>query len=177
MRDLAINYAKNALAAYFGLEPLWTEKPKPGWLWEPRGVFVTLKIRGDLRGCLGDIETDTSLYQSIQELTVLSATKDPRFAPVTKEELAQIEIEISVLTKPKKITSWQQIKLGQHGVIVENGGHKGVFLPQVATEGRFTLESFLKLLCSQKAGLPEDAYKDPKTTLKVFEVEIIKDKS
>jgi AmmeMemoRadiSam system protein A len=167
----AHKYALNALRSHFGWEILIESKPESVTLMEMRGVFVTLRYQDKLRGCLGDIETDHPLYLSIQVLTVAAATRDPRFNPVNSNELGEIEIEISILTKPKKITDWRQITLGKHGVIVEKGGRKGVFLPQVAEEGKFTLEEFLSLLCSQKAGLPDDAYLDPTTNLYTFEAE------
>jgi AmmeMemoRadiSam system protein A len=168
----ASEYVWNALRAYYGLESLNRKKPNCPALIDNRGVFVTLHYQGKLRGCLGEIETDKPLYQSLQELALDSATRDPRFYPVTKNELSEITIEISILTKPQKIDDWRQIKLGKHGVIAANGGRKGVFLPQVSEEGKFTLEEFLELLCVQKAGLPADAYKDPETDLYTFEAEV-----
>lgn len=168
----AKEYAWNTLKAYFGMEKLNQNLPDSPTLLEKRGAFVTLHQQGKLRGCLGDIYTDQPLYKSIQELVVASATKDWRFMPVRKEELKEIEIEISILTIPKRIADWRQIILGQHGVIVERDGRKGVFLPQVADEGKFTLEEFLSLLCSQKAGLSPDAYRDPETKLYTFEAEV-----
>lgn len=168
----AREYAWNALRANFGLEKLKRNLPHSPTLLEQRGVFVTLHYQGKLRGCLGEIETDLPLYKSIQELAVAAATKDWRFNPVTPAELSEISVEISILTKPSKVNDWQKIELGKHGVIVARDGQKGVFLPQVATEGKFKLEEFLGLLCSQKAGLPAEAYKDPETVLYTFKAEV-----
>jgi AmmeMemoRadiSam system protein A len=133
------------------------------------GVFVTLHKDGDLRGCIGSFTASEPLYQLVAKMAIESATGDPRFMPVTKEELPDIKIEISVLTEPKLIDDWKKIRLGIDGVIVRRGFASGVFLPQVATETGWDLETFLKQLCWQKAGLPEDSYKDPKTQLYTYQ--------
>jgi len=168
----AKQYARKALRVYLGVEEQRENLPDSPTLLESLGVFVTLTNHGKLRGCLGDIETNKPLYQSIQELAVAAASRDWRFNPVTQTELEDIEIEISILTKPRRINDWQEIILGKHGVIIERDGHKGVFLPQVALEGKFSLEAFLGLLCSQKAGLPAEAYRDTKTKIETFEAEV-----
>ena len=103
---------------------------------------------------------------------VAAAVQDPRFPPVTKDELKNITYEISVLSVPEKINSWQDVVLGKHGVIVSDGLNRGVFLPQVATEFNMNREAFLAELCSQKAGLPRDCYKDPKVELQVFTAQV-----
>ncbi|MDD5356153.1 MAG: TIGR00296 family protein, partial [Candidatus Omnitrophica bacterium] len=105
----------------------------------------------------------------IAQMAIEAATGDPRFKPVTKNELEDIDIEISVLTEPQLINDWRKIRLGIDGVIVEKGFTKGVFLPQVATETGWSLEDFLGELCSQKARLPRDAYKDPQTQIYTFQ--------
>lgn len=138
-----------------------------------RGVFVTLKIGGHLRGCIGRIKASGEpLWQVVRDMAVAAAFEDPRFEPLTRPECQHLEIEISILSEPTEIGDWQDIKLGTHGVIVKKGRQSGVFLPQVATETGWTLEEFLAELCEQKAGLDRDAYKnDSSVKLFVFTVE------
>ena len=145
-----------------------TENPK---LKQKRGVFVTLRRGEALRGCIGFIEPIFSLYHAISECAISAATKDIRFPPVTEGELPKITIEISVLSPTKRIVSVDEIKMGIHGVIVKKGLNQGIFLPQVATETGWNKEKFLSQLCSGKAGLPPDAWKDKTTELYIFTVE------
>lgn len=137
-----------------------------------RGAFVTLHKNGDLRGCIGNFTSNEPIYQVVSQMAIEAATGDPRFNPVTKEELGEIKIEISVLTEPKLIDNWQNIRLGVDGVIVKKGFSQGVFLPQVAVETGWDLETFLKQLCWQKAGLPPESYKDPNTKIHAFQAVI-----
>ncbi len=143
---------------------------------EKRGVFVTLNKSRQLRGCIGYIMPIEQLYLAVSKMAIESATGDPRFAPVTKDELGQLEIEISVLTVPERIYKPDEIILGTHGVIVRKGGRGGVFLPQVATETGWTKEQFLNELCSQKAGLPEEAWKDKDTELYTFSAQVFSER-
>jgi AmmeMemoRadiSam system protein B/AmmeMemoRadiSam system protein A len=124
-------------------------------------AFVTLTNKGRLRGCIGSIEAQEPLIQCVQRRTVDAATRDRRFAfdPVTKEELPQIEIEISVLSPMHPIKDPSTIVVGKHGVMVEQNGQSGLYLPQVATEQGWTREEMLNSLCEEKAGLPRDAWK------------------
>jgi AmmeMemoRadiSam system protein B/AmmeMemoRadiSam system protein A len=140
-------------------------------LQKSRAVFVTLRKHGELRGCIGSLLPQEPLVQAVQNMTVQSASQDPRFKPVAPPELADLSVEISVLSLPRKIQSADEIVLGRHGVIVKRDGRSGVFLPQVATETGWTKEEFLNELCSQKAGIPPDAWKDPATELYVFTVQ------
>lgn len=134
------------------------------------GAFVTLKRGGRLRGCIGNIIARGPLYLTVRDMAIAAASQDHRFTPVTVKELDDIEIDISVLTKPRVVKSADEIVLGKHGVIVSKGRfNQGVFLPQVATDTGWSKERFLSELCSQKAGLPPDAWKDPQTKLEVFE--------
>ncbi|MFH0985157.1 MAG: AmmeMemoRadiSam system protein A, partial [Candidatus Omnitrophota bacterium] len=110
---------------------------------------------------------------TVQEMAVSAASQDPRFSPVNADELGQLEYEISVLSPLRKITSTDEIELGKHGVQISKGFfHHGVFLPQVATETGWNKEEFLGELCSQKAGLPRDCWKDPAVNLQVFTADV-----
>ncbi len=133
------------------------------------GAFVTIHEKGMLRGCIGNIIGRGPLYLTVRNMAISAATQDPRFPPLTKEELDQIEIEISVLSKPKVTTNPDEIIMGKHGVIVSRGPfNQGVFLPQVADSTGWDRDTFLSELCAQKAGLPPNAWKDPKTKLETF---------
>ncbi|MCM8788148.1 MAG: AmmeMemoRadiSam system protein A, partial [Candidatus Omnitrophica bacterium] len=135
----------------------------------------TSRKEGTLRGCLGELEPIDPLYKVIQRATIKTATSDFRFLPVQKEELSQIKIELSVISEKKLINDWRKIKLGKEGVMIEGWGRSGVFLPEVALEAGWDLEEFLSNLCTMKAGLPADCYKNPKVKIYVFEVEKIKE--
>ncbi len=146
-------------------------------LLQEEGAFVTLKENGQLRGCIGHIFGEGPLYATVRDMAVAAATEDPRFSPVSKDELDAIDIEVSVLSKPVKVSSADGIVLGKHGVIVSKGrANRGVFLPQVATETGWSKEKFLSELCAQKAGLAPDAWKDPAVTLEVFTADVFGEK-
>jgi len=149
--------------------------PKSQYLYQHLGAFVTLRINGQLRGCTGLFEPEIPLWQVIRDQTIISAAKDSRFNPVTKDELDKIKIEISVMTPKCEIDDWQEIEMGKHGVVLLKGNHGGTFLPQVATETGWGREDFLSQLCTQKAGLPKEGYKDPDTELYVFEAMVFEE--
>jgi AmmeMemoRadiSam system protein A len=134
------------------------------------GVFVTLKKKGALRGCIGSILPSEPLVQAVQNKAIQAAKDDPRFHQVYADELKEIKIEISVLSPIKRIKNADEIVMGRDGVIIVRGDRSGVFLPQVAQETGWTKERFMSELCSQKAGLPEDAWKDAATELYTFTV-------
>ncbi|MGA2362031.1 MAG: AmmeMemoRadiSam system protein B [Candidatus Aminicenantales bacterium] len=124
----------------------------------PRGVFVTLKKRGELRGCIGYIEPVAPLAQAVIETAIYAATRDPRFPPVNAEEAKDLGYEISVLTPLKEITDPDLVQVGRHGIVISRGGQKGVLLPQVPVENGWDRNTFLEEGCL-KAGLPADAWK------------------
>ncbi len=138
------------------------------------GAFVTLHKDGNLRGCIGEIIPVRSLYEAVLNRAVSSAFSDYRFNPLQKNELNKIDIEISALTPPKEIASWKNIKIGKHGVILRKNGRSAVFLPQVAPEHGWNLQTTLTHL-SKKAGLrPDDWKKD--ATFFVFEADVFGEK-
>jgi len=142
---------------------------------EKRGVFVTLRKNSQLRGCLGVLEPIYPLFEAISKMAIAAATQDNRFCPVSLEELPEIKIEISVLSPLQKISNPYQIKLGEHGVIIKKGLQGGTFLPEVAEEFGHNLEDFLSVLCTHKAGLPPDAWRDPQTEIYIFTSQKIKE--
>ncbi|MDO8674704.1 MAG: AmmeMemoRadiSam system protein B [Candidatus Omnitrophota bacterium] len=137
-----------------------------------QGAFVTLKEHGRLRGCIGIFIGEKPLSQTVRDMAVAAASQDPRFAPVTPGELKDIEVEVSVLSVPQQVKDASMIELGKHGVIVSDGaGRQGVFLPQVAAEIG-NKEQFLSRLCSEKAELSADCWKDRSVSLYTFTADV-----
>ena len=139
-----------------------------------RAAFVTLKKNSDLRGCIGEIFPSQPLYKSVIANAINATVNDWRFTAVTRDELGKIDIEISALTVPQSIDSYDQIRLGTDGVVLKKGGYSAVFLPQVAPEQGWTLAETLTHL-SLKAGLPGDAWKKDASFL-VFQAEVFGEK-
>ncbi len=138
---------------------------------EKRGAFVTLKTHGQLRGCIGQIRALRPLSQTIIDMAQAAAFEDPRFPPLTRQELPSLSIEISVLTPFKQVQDVKEIQVGKHGLYIESGFYSGLLLPQVATEYNWDRLTFLEQTCN-KAGLPKNAWKDKKTKIYVFSAEI-----
>lgn len=124
------------------------------------GCFVTLKEKGELRGCIGRFTADIPLWKVVQQMAVSSATEDTRFLPVTAREIDKLEIEISVLSPMKRIYSADEIVLGKHGIYIKKGYSSGTFLPQVATETGWSVTEFLGHCSRDKAGLGWDGWKN-----------------
>ena len=131
------------------------------------GAFVTLKIMNELRGCIGFITSEQPLFETVCEVAKHAANQDPRFPPLTRQEFNQMDVEISVLSPLKKISDYSEIKIGEHGLLVEDGLNRGLLLPQVATENNYSVEQFLTSICL-KAGLPPDSWKRKRLNLKNF---------
>jgi AmmeMemoRadiSam system protein A len=138
------------------------------------GCFVTLKKGERLRGCIGQFVSDKPLVELVAEMAQASATGDPRFFddPITTDELDELDVEISVLSPLKRTNDPLSLRLGVDGVYIKKGWAAGCFLPQVATETGWSKEKFLSYCCSHKAGLSEDAWKDPKTEVYLFTAEV-----
>jgi AmmeMemoRadiSam system protein B/AmmeMemoRadiSam system protein A len=133
-------------------------KPSSSQLLQNCGAFVTLKKHGQLRGCIGFIEPVLPLHQAVMQASVYAACRDSRFLPVTRDELDDLKVEISVLTPLKKIVNPKRVIVGKHGLVIAKDGKKGLILPQVAVEHNWTRETFLERTCL-KAGLPENAWR------------------
>ncbi len=131
----------------------------PARLREPAGAFVTLKHQGALRGCIGYIEPREPLYRAVLENGDNAARHDRRFPPVQPSDLDDLEVEVSVLTPPRPIASWEEFRVGEEGIILTKGARRAVFLPEVAVEQGWTREETLSQL-ARKAGLPADAWRD-----------------
>ena len=124
-----------------------------------RGCFVTIKQNESLRGCIGSFVSDKPLFALVQDMAISAATRDPRFYPMKKNDLADFQLEISVLSPMRKITSIDDIVVGTHGLYIEKNFHRGVLLPQVAVEYHWDRLTFINQTCV-KAGLPADAWKE-----------------
>jgi AmmeMemoRadiSam system protein A len=131
------------------------------------GVFVTLSEVGALRGCVGSLGSDRPLREAVAASAICAALDDPRFTPVTAEELSAVHVEISVLGAPTPIASTAAFRPGVDGVIVERDGRQGLLLPEVATVAGLSATQMFDAAC-QKAGLPDDAWREPSTRLRSF---------
>jgi len=144
----------------------------------PRGVFVTLKEAGELRGCIGFPLPIMPLGKAVVKAAIAAAFEDPRFASVTKEEVKELEIEVSVLTVPElvKVSKPEEylkkVKIGRDGLIIDYMGYSGLLLPQVPVEENWTIEEYLDYLC-MKAGLPKKTWRERAVVIKSFQAEII----
>jgi AmmeMemoRadiSam system protein A len=123
-----------------------------------RGAFVTLHTRGELRGCIGHVEADEPVASVVSRCAILACSADNRFAAVSVEEVALLQIELSLLGPLVPITNVDEIEIGRDGLVVEHRWHRGLLLPQVAIEWQWDREIFLAQTC-RKAGLPGDAWK------------------
>lgn len=146
-------------------------KPNSEALAERRGVFVTLKKRRELRGCIGYIQPVKPLHEAVREMTIKAALHDNRFPPLTKAELNDVEVEISVLSKLKRVTDVSSIKVGRDGLFIIKGERSGILLPQVAEEFGWDRYEYLNQLCL-KAGLPEGAWETKEARIYSFTAEI-----
>lgn len=131
----------------------------PARLRAPAGAFVTLKRYGALRGCVGYIDPIEPLYRAVLDNGDKAARRDPRFQPVQVSELDGLEVEVSVLTPPHPIASWEQFRVGEEGIVLTQGNRRAVYLPEVAAMTGWTREETLSQL-ALKAGLPEDAWRN-----------------
>jgi AmmeMemoRadiSam system protein A len=143
-------------------------------LQKPNGAFVTIHVDDRLRGCIGYVEPVFPLVEVVVEVAVKAATQDYRFAPLGLADLDHASISISVLTPPKRIHSFDEIEVGIHGLILENGILKGLLLPQVAVEHHWGREAFLDAV-SLKAGMHAQAWRDPESLISVFSAEVFDD--
>lgn len=146
------------------------ELPANEALHRPGGAFVTLHRGSRLRGCIGQLPAREPLVEVVAHCARSAALEDPRFSPVRPEEIADIEIEISVLSPLEDITP-EKIEAGTHGLVVSRGWQRGVLLPQVATQFGWTAEKFLEETCA-KAGLDRTAWRDSETRVQAFTAEV-----
>lgn len=168
-RKALIGIARRALDRYVGTGKVPREEAVPGKLAAPGAAFVTITRNGRLRGCIGYTEAVAPLFKVVQECAVAAATEDPRFPPVSPKELPSLRVEISVLTPSFPIRP-EEVEVGRHGLMVAQGGLRGLLLPQVPVEWGWDRETFLDQTCV-KAGLPPSAWRHG-ATLRAFTAEV-----
>jgi uncharacterized protein len=138
------------------------------------GVFVSLHLSGELRGCVGFVEPRQPLHRAVIDSAVAAATRDPRFPPLAPAELPEVDVEISVVSQPRPVTV-EEIRIGLHGLIVTLGRARGLLLPQVAAERNWSPERFLEETC-RKAGLAADSWKG-EARVEAFEADVFSERT
>jgi AmmeMemoRadiSam system protein A len=146
-----------------------------GTLDEPLGAFVSIHCHGDLRGCLGRLDVDAPLGDTIADLAAAVSHADRRFPPLQPDEVSVVDIEISILTPEMEVEVIAGIEVGRHGLIIEQGDRRGLLLPQVAVEHGWDCETFLANAC-RKAGVPPDAWQRGARVL-TFEAQVFSERS
>ena len=165
LKEIALTSIKDSLDG----KPISHHSPLTSHLSEKCGAFVSLHKHGRLRGCIGHFGEDVPLHEIVAEMARAAAFEDPRFMPVTADELADIDIEISVLTPMRRIQSLDEFELHRHGIYIRKGYRSGTYLPQVADEVNWTKEEFVSHCAQDKAGIGWDGWKDAETELYVYE--------
>jgi len=171
-KQTLLHLARQTLNDYLSKGKQHDFKPTLPALTEQRAAFVTLRVRetGDLRGCIGEVIAREPLWECVRNMAIAAATDDPRFRPVTKDEVPGLHIEISALTPMKPIKP-EEVVVGRHGLMIVKGFDRGLLLPQVPAEQGWDREEFLRGLC-HKARLPSNAWKDKDAQLYGFEAEV-----
>lgn len=170
-KEFLLRLASDSIRCRLEGSPLPKQETVSESVKQKRGAFVTLHKHGRLRGCIGYIQGIRPLYQAVIDMAEAAAFDDPRFPPVTPEELPELNLEISVLSPLKEVKKLAEIEIGKHGLYLTLGAFSGLLLPQVATENGWDRETFLEQTCL-KAGLPPEAYKDKEAKLYLFSAEV-----
>lgn len=170
-RALLLRLAHEAVESDLAGRPLSINAPSPH-LAEPRGVFATIYLRGELRGCVGYIYPVAPLYRAVAETAQAAASQDARFRPVSRDEAPQLHVSLSVLS-PLVAIDPEQVEIGRHGLLVTLAGQRGLLLPQVPVEHGWDRRMFLEQTC-RKAGLPADAWQGG-AALEAFTAEVFGD--
>lgn len=166
-----LDLARNAITGYVTNGKIPEVEIKNPKLKTDGAVFVTIKTNGSLRGCIGHIQPIMPLYQSVIKNAVDACSSDPRFPPMKKDELKDMDVEISILSPLEQVKDVKNIRIGKHGLVIVKGMQRGILLPQVAKELGWDRDTFLEQICL-KAGLPKGAWKD--AVLYTFTAEIVK---
>lgn len=171
---LLVGAARDAVSEFLRKDKARPDRGLEARFSERSGVFVTLKDRSGLRGCIGYPAPDRKLFFALRDAAIAAATEDPRFAPLGPEELGGVTFEVTVLTQPEKILVdspeqyLREIRVGRDGLVVRNGFYSGLLLPQVPAEYGWDEREFLEHTC-QKAGLPRDCWKERGTEIERFQ--------
>jgi AmmeMemoRadiSam system protein A len=166
-----VRIAKATLREYVEFGEVPPGKPHRERLLEPAAVFCSLHRHGSLRGCMGTTSFEMPLYRAVEEMAVAAASRDPRFPPVSLEELQECEVELSVLSALEQISDESEVEVGRHGLMITKGYRRGLLLPQVASKRGWSSTQFLEETCT-KAGLPRDAWREPDAKIERFEAQV-----
>jgi AmmeMemoRadiSam system protein A len=169
-KKMLLKFARESIQRYLTTETLPLARNFPNRIQYPQGAFVTLKKNGDLRGCIGNLTGDSELGLTVGNMALQAALNDRRFKPVSLAELKDLEIEISVLTPMKPVSSPEEIVVGRDGILLSKSGASAVFLPQVAEENNWDRTETLENLC-QKGGLPADCWEED-AQFQVFQADV-----
>ncbi len=170
-RDLLLKLARRAIESALDHTILALDAPS-SHLAEPRGAFTTLYHEGELRGCVGHVVAESSLYRTVAETAQAAAFQDTRFSPLTRAELPGLSVSLSILSPMEEIQA-EEVEVGKHGLLVTLAGRRGLLLPQVPVEHKWDRIQFLEHTC-RKAGLPADAWKQS-AKLEAFTAEVFGD--
>jgi len=171
-KDYLKDVVRQSIASGLRKDAGWLPpEPPTALLREAHGAFVSLKLHGDLRGCIGRIVDEQPLFQTIAHMAQAAAFEDPRFPPLTEAEFAALEVEISILGPITRCHDPAAIEVGRHGLIMRQGMRQGLLLPQVPVEWCWDRETFLAHTC-QKACLSPNAWTHPDTEIYCFEAEV-----
>jgi uncharacterized protein len=170
-RDILLKLAHQSILSEFEHSEISLDSPSPH-LAQPRGVFTTIHLHGALHGCVGFVLPVASLYRNVAETARTAAFEDTRFPPITREEAANLDVSLSVLSPLWRIAA-EEIEIGHHGLVISKSGRRGLLLPQVPVEQEWDRITFLEQTC-RKAGLPSDAWKNG-ATIESFTAEIFSD--
>jgi hypothetical protein len=172
-RAALLGIARAAIVAHLGGGPP-PPLPEAGPLAAPQGAFVSVRVAGELRGCIGSLEPAGgpagALARVVADMAVAAASRDPRFPPLRADELARLALSVSVLGPRRPLPEPRAVRVGVDGLSVLSGWHRGVLLPRVAVEQGWDAEEFLKHVCL-KAGLHARAWQEPGIELSTFEAE------
>ena len=157
-QQVLLRIARSAAETYVRGQPAKEAEPEDSALRRLSAVFVTLRVRGELRGCIGQLRPDTELYRAVAEKATAAASADPRFPGLGEDELADLTVEISILSPLQRVADPEDIEVGRHGLAIFDQGKKGVLLPKVASERGWGRRQLLENTCL-KAGLPADGWR------------------
>ena len=177
-REALLSDAREAIAARLDgrMPDFGADRAPEGEELEGRGAFVSLHQSRGLRGCIGHMAATDSLVQTVREMALAAAFEDPRFIPLSRNELASCRIEISVLSPMEECLDPKDVVVGTHGVYLVHRGRAGVFLPQVPAEQGWDREEYLNQLC-RKAGLEPGAYRESGAKLYMFTATVFAEKA
>ncbi|MBI2871157.1 MAG: AmmeMemoRadiSam system protein A [Candidatus Omnitrophica bacterium] len=158
-KEWLLKSARGAIEGRLLRKPHTVPEPAPAGLDVKRGVFVSLYVKEELRGCIGAVEPDRPLRELISVVAIDAAFCDPRFPELALAELDEVRMEISVLSEPEEIHGPDEVRVGEDGLLIRKGAASGLLLPQVAVQHRFSPREFLRQV-SLKAGLKPGAWRE-----------------